>query len=156
MAENKKSLTAKIITIIEEEMKFSDKFGIQYFEQSTFSKIENILSQMRRMMVISGDEYHILFSNYQHLYKNFIKYKHLISKEPRYIAQKFIRRKDVRNFIFDRDKACLACGSFKHLTIDHVIPISKNGLNEIENLQTLCKSCNSRKRDNIIDYRTKS
>lgn len=54
MAENKKSLTAKIITIIEEEMKFSDKFGIQYFEQSTFSKIENILSQMRRMMVIKS------------------------------------------------------------------------------------------------------
>ena len=29
----------------------------------------------------------------------------------------------------------------------------KGGLNKLENLQTLCKSCNSSKRDNYFDYR---
>jgi len=58
-----------------------------------------------------------------------------------------------RQFIYERDKVCLRCGSERNKTIDHVIPISKNGSNHVSNLQLLCWKCNTLKADNIADYR---
>lgn len=37
--------------------------------------------------------------------------------------------------------------------IDHVIPLSRSGTNYIENIQTLCKDCNSGKGARPMDYR---
>ena len=56
------------------------------------------------------------------------------------------------------DHACLACGKREpdiKLTADHVVPVSKGGDSYITNIQPLCFSCNSRKHDRFIDYRTK-
>lgn len=44
---------------------------------------------------------------------------------------------------------CSYCKATDHLTIDHIIPLSKNGTIDIENLQILCKQCNNRKSDSI-------
>jgi 5-methylcytosine-specific restriction endonuclease McrA len=48
---------------------------------------------------------------------------------------------------------CLCCGMEKKLTPDHVIPLSRGGSNNIDNIQPLCFECNHRKRAKTIDYR---
>lgn len=49
---------------------------------------------------------------------------------------------------------CLCCGRTDvKLTADHVIPVSKGGTSNIDNIQPLCLSCNSSKGDKTIDYR---
>lgn len=58
------------------------------------------------------------------------------------------------NALCDRyGNICLCCAQAKPLTIDHVVPLSKGGCNNISNIQPLCHSCNSSKNDKIIDFR---
>lgn len=40
---------------------------------------------------------------------------------------------------------CAECGATEDLTIDHKVPRVKGGSNEPDNLQVLCRSCNSKK-----------
>jgi hypothetical protein len=44
-------------------------------------------------------------------------------------------------------QACYYCGSYKNLSVDHLIPRIKGGADESDNLIWACKSCNSSKRD---------
>jgi hypothetical protein len=48
--------------------------------------------------------------------------------------------------VFERDAyRCVTCSSHMDLTCDHVLPESKGGPTSLENLQTMCRPCNSRK-----------
>lgn len=54
---------------------------------------------------------------------------------------------EVRWQVWERDNfTCQACGAREYLTIDHIVPVSKGGANQPDNYQTLCGSCNSRKK----------
>lgn len=58
----------------------------------------------------------------------------------------------IRYRVLTRDgHRCRCCGATVStgavLHIDHIVPVSKGGLTEIRNLQTLCAACNFGKRD---------
>ena len=40
---------------------------------------------------------------------------------------------------------CFYCGEDKPLTVDHKVPLSRDGTNDITNILPACKSCNTRK-----------
>jgi hypothetical protein len=48
--------------------------------------------------------------------------------------------------IYERDAyRCRACGSWKDLQIDHIVPRSRGGTDDPDNLQVLCAQCNASK-----------
>ncbi|MFV9507809.1 MAG: HNH endonuclease [Oscillochloridaceae bacterium umkhey_bin13] len=54
------------------------------------------------------------------------------------------------------DYHCLRCGRREpeiKLSVDHVIPLSQGGANTIDNIQPLCRACNSAKHIATTDYR---
>jgi 5-methylcytosine-specific restriction enzyme A len=62
-------------------------------------------------------------------------------------SQRIIFPQVVREYVFDRDNhQCKSCGQTTKLSIDHIVPLASGGSNDISNLQTLCRSCNSRKK----------
>lgn len=52
----------------------------------------------------------------------------------------------VRAAVYERDGwCCLHCGTKEGLTLDHIVPWSLGGSDDVGNLQTLCQRCNSSK-----------
>jgi len=57
---------------------------------------------------------------------------------------------EVKQAVWRRDGGkCVICGSTENLHYDHIIPFSKGGANNIENIQVMCATCNMRKSDRI-------
>lgn len=56
----------------------------------------------------------------------------------------------LRKMVYERDHCrCVTCGATDHLSPDHIIPWSLGGEDTMENLQTMCRSCNSRKGNRV-------
>jgi hypothetical protein len=136
------------------EYSFNDFYKITYLTPKEYDKASNCLSFLRKNKLATPDEIYTLTKMYSMFAKKYFTVKELIYQEPRRHAQLFIGKKKIRNFILKRDKyKCLCCGSKEKLSIDHIHSIHFGGENKLSNLQTLCKSCNSRKSTNYKDYR---
>jgi 5-methylcytosine-specific restriction endonuclease McrA len=60
------------------------------------------------------------------------------------------RRKITRRAVFARDEwTCQYCGSRSNLTVDHVVPRSKGGSSNWENIVASCAPCNRRKGNSL-------
>ena len=86
---------------------------------------------------------------YKCIEKLFIEHVSGIEKsDEKIIVKRQIVTEKLRNEIFNRDgNKCVLCNSKKNLCLDHIIPFSKGGKTEKNNLQTLCNDCNTNKRD---------
>jgi 5-methylcytosine-specific restriction endonuclease McrA len=61
--------------------------------------------------------------------------------------------KPSRNAIYQRDgHKCQYCGSTRKLTIDHIVPKSKGGSDDWDNLVVACSSCNVKKSDKYLEH----
>ena len=57
----------------------------------------------------------------------------------------------VRAEIIVRDGGrCRKCFSTRNLEVDHIVPVSRGGVTEQENLETLCRRCNRRKWNKLV------
>lgn len=75
---------------------------------------------------------------------------HVVDYKRTYLAAPGTRRakipRRIRELVYRRDgHRCRRCGSQQDLSLDHIEPWSFGGSDDLENLQTLCRSCNSRK-----------
>lgn len=71
-------------------------------------------------------------------------------------GQRALMTARLRQFIKDRDDwTCLNCAASVHiepnllLEVDHIMPVSRGGLTQVDNLQTLCWRCNRSKSNKL-------
>lgn len=50
-----------------------------------------------------------------------------------------------------REQPCAYCGSTGKSTIDHIVPLARGGKHEADNLTSACYSCNSSKKDKLLE-----
>lgn len=65
----------------------------------------------------------------------------------RHTMQEWIQIKTMNAYL------CNNCGNmepFIQLTVDHIIPLTKSGSDNIENIQPLCQRCNSKKGNRLL------
>jgi hypothetical protein len=57
----------------------------------------------------------------------------------------------LRKSVMERDAyRCRHCDSHIDLSVDHIYPKSKGGTDDLDNLQTLCRPCNSKKGVKVV------
>ena len=79
------------------------------------------------------------------LEKSFAKQEETETKKKERRSRKKFDTSDFKS-IGERDGFnCAFCGTYEDLEVDHVIPVSKGGSNDLDNLQLLCKTCNTSK-----------
>jgi hypothetical protein len=65
----------------------------------------------------------------------------------RYIAR------EVKEAVWERDGGkCCACRTASLIEYDHIVPVSRGGSSDIDNIQLLCRSCNRKKRVRSDSY----
>ena len=76
---------------------------------------------------------------------------------PYFKGQTFQLAPVLREYVKRRDGfSCHYCGTKDNLGVDHIIPRSKGGTSDLDNLVACCRTCNSRKNNRILDDKDRS
>lgn len=67
-------------------------------------------------------------------------------RETNGFSSRYIKNETKTEVLVRDNHKCQSCGSDKKLEFDHIVPVSKGGSSEADNLQLLCRSCNRSKR----------
>jgi 5-methylcytosine-specific restriction endonuclease McrA len=84
--------------------------------------------------------------SYDYLSSTSVEPKMLTIREPP-MSRKPISKQQREETLKKYGGKCVICGSTENLQIDHIIPVISNGTNDADNLQVLCKACNTSKSD---------
>ena len=59
----------------------------------------------------------------------------------------------LRRLVYERDRyVCVDCGTHESLSVDHIYPEFLGGPTELDNLETRCRPCNSRKGVSVREF----
>jgi len=63
------------------------------------------------------------------------------------LKARIIRRRDLRAKVLERDQGrCARCGRYDpKFEVDHIVALWSGGKDELDNVQTLCRHCHTRK-----------
>jgi hypothetical protein len=113
-----------------------DALGLSYYDRVQLSSaLYNLTDDLRRIAAIL----------YPKEFAHIREFEAIRDRPPR-LPNKISIPADLRWAVFERDDfRCQQCGKRQYLCADHKIPESRGGPTTLENLQTLCKWCNSRK-----------
>ena len=86
-------------------------------------------------------------------YKNLRKeHFHALELGWRDKRKKYLSDEEIKSIV-ERDKNCVYCGSSERLSFDHIVPISKGGKSELNNLVIACMKCNlSKNRSDVKEW----
>lgn len=107
-----------------------------------------ILYKLRKeSSIVEGLKMVFLHAKNEYPTKEGIQYRRMTESKP----YKKTLPKGIRHEVLKRDDfRCVECGATNKqspLQVDHIIPLSKGGTDELDNLRTLCNTCNISKSD---------
>ena len=131
--------------------KTTDYVTINY---DSCDKIQESLSRLRKYKIVDSDDLSEQRYKLKEFRNKYTQYLESINNRERIQACIYTNKKEVKQQVFElHGEKCLCCGSEINISLDHVIPVFHGGISHVDNLQPLCKSCNSRKGTKTTDYR---
>ena len=122
--------------------------------QSIRKLLNSIFSTLPKIRRLEEKGYPFKWENLVALYVFDEDYQNYWFRKKKKTRQRTHIPRGLRHEVFKRDNyTCQECGATKEdgakLHIDHIIPVSQGGTDELDNLQTLCDKCNLNK-SNLI------
>ena len=138
-----------------------DPTQVEYYESITKNMVGNVLTKRRHITSKTGDTYAL--DGFEQLTPKEVRElldlcrQKINEYEERRGEAIWAHRKRLGRVISGTDRyevfkqaksRCLLClASDKALEVDHIIPLNRGGSNDRNNMQALCYTCNSSKRD---------